>query len=427
MMHLVAYIQGVGAAQSAWRSPRTNADGALRLQHWIETARIAESACFDAYFLADVLAVGDQIATDATERPDPVAVLAALTAHTERIGLVGTSSTTYNDPFTVARQFATLDHLSNGRAGWNVVTTAVGASAANYGSASLPAHGDRYERAEEFVDVVEALWDGWAPDAIVADADSGRYADLDRIRPAHHHGKHFQVKGPLPIRRSPQGRPVIAQAGSSGPGMRLAAKWAEMTFTTQWELESSQEFVTQTRALTAEFGRAPGALKVLPGIMPFVGSTEEEAQSLAREFGGYLDIEGLSAFLSQHLGNIDLADLDPDAPLPDLRARLTENSSVSRPRLYIEVALREGLTLRQLAQRIALTLGHRPVIGTPEAIADDLEHWYRAGAADGFIVLPADLPQGLRDFAETVVPILQDRGLVRREYEGSTLREHLNS
>ncbi|WP_300267648.1 LLM class flavin-dependent oxidoreductase [Microbacterium sp.] len=426
MMHLAAYIQGVGAAQAAWRSPRTDAANALSLNHWIETARVAEAACFDAYFLADVLAVGDQIATDSTERPDPIAVLSAITGFTEHIGLVGTSSTTFNDPFTVARQFATLDHLSQGRAGWNVVTTAVGASAANYGSASLPDHADRYARAEEFVEVVAALWDGWEEDAIVADAAAGRYADLARIHPAAHAGEHFQVTGPLPLRRSPQGRPVIAQAGSSGPGMNLSAAWAEMTFTTQWDIESSREFVTRTRELSAQHGREPGSLKALPGIMPFVGSTEEEAQALAREFGSFVDVEGLSAFLTHHLGNLDLSDLDPDAPLPDLRPRLPENASVSRPRLYIETALREQLTLRQLAQRIALTLGHRPVIGTPEAIADDLEQWFTAGAADGFIVLPADLPQGLCDFGEQVVPILQQRGLFRREYTGSTLREHLS-
>ncbi|QTV79077.1 NtaA/DmoA family FMN-dependent monooxygenase [Microbacterium sp. NIBRBAC000506063] len=300
------------------------------------------------------------------------------------------------------------------------------ASAANYGSAALPDHADRYERAEEFVEVVAALWDGWAPDAIVADAADGRYADLNRIRSADHEGKHFQVKGPLPVRRSPQGRPVISQAGSSGPGMNLGAAWAELTFTTQWDIESSRAFVAQTRALTAEHGREPGALKVLPGIMPFVGSTMQEARGLAAEFGSYVDVEGLGAFLSHHLGNLDLDGLDPDEPLPDLRPHLADNASVSRPRLYIETALRDGLTLRQLAQRISLTLGHRPVIGTPESIADDLEKWFTAGAADGFIVLPADLPQGLREFAEQVVPILQQRGLFRREYSRTTLRGHLS-
>ena len=424
-LHLAAYVQGVGAAQSAWRSPRTDAASSLDLHYWIEVARVAEAARFDAFFLADVLAVGDQIASDSTERPDPVAVLSALTGFTERIGLVGTSSTTFNDPFTVARQFATLDHLSRGRAGWNVVTTAVGASAANYGSSALPAHADRYERAEEFVEVVAALWDGWEADAIIADAASGRYADLDRIHAADHRGAHFQVAGPLPLRRSPQGRPVIAQAGSSGPGMNLGAAWAELTFTTQWDIESGRAFVQQTRELTAQHGRAPGALKVLPGIMPFVGSTEAEARALVREFGGYIDVDNLAALLTHHLGNLDVSDLDPDQPLPDLRSRLGANASVSRPRLYIETALREGLSLRELAQRISLSLGHRAVVGTPEAIADDLQRWFEADAADGFIVLPADLPQGLRDFGEQVVPILQERGLFRREYAGTTLREHL--
>ncbi|MBX6748347.1 MAG: LLM class flavin-dependent oxidoreductase [Micromonosporaceae bacterium] len=426
-MHFAAFIQGVGAAQGVWKSPRTDAAAAMTLNHWVEVAQIAEAACFDAFFLADALTIGDQIAADSTERPDPVVVLGALAGFTQRIGLIGTSSTTYNEPFTVARQFATLDHLTNGRAGWNIVTTAIQAAAGNFGSDPLPAHQDRYERAEEFVQVVVGLWECWQEDAIVADVASGTYGDLSRIRPLDHVGKFFQVKGPLPVRRSPQGRLALSQAGSSGPGMRLGARWADLTFTTQFDIESSRAFVRETRSLATSFGRPSNALKVLPGIMPIVGATTAEARELANEFASYVDIDKIHAFLSHHLGGVDLSGLDPDEPFPDITDQLPANASVSRPRLYIQTALREKLTVRQLAQRMAMSLGHRPVIGTADEVAQDLITWFDAEAADGFVVIAADLPQGLRDFAEHVVPRLQDRGYFRRKYSGSTLREHLAS
>lgn len=425
MMHLAAYVQGVGAAQGAWRSSRTDAARALTLGHWTEIAQIAEGACFDAFFLADVLTLGDQIVTDSTERPDPVAVLASLAGCTSRIGLIGTSSTTFNDPFTVARQFATLDHLTEGRAGWNIVTTAVAAASSNFGSANLPTHADRYERAEEFVDVVTSLWEAWDADAIVADAATGIYADRSRIRAINHSGEQFQVEGPMPIRRSPQGRLALSQAGSSGPGMQLGAKWADLTFTTQHDIESGKAFVDEVRTMCAEFDREPAALKVLPGIMPIIGATSEEASARAKEFASFINVGQLDAFLTHHFGGLDLSGLDPDAPFPDIRDQLPANASVSRPRLFTETALAEGLTLRELAQRVAMGLGHRVVVGTAEEVADDLTAWFNEGAADGFIVLAADLPDGLRDFAEQVVPILQQRGLFRSEYTGLTLREHL--
>lgn len=424
-MHLAAYVQGVGAAQGAWRSPRTDASQALSLGHWTDLARIAEDACFDALFLADVLTVGDQIVTDSTERPDPVAVLAALAGFTSKIGLIGTSSTTFNDPFTVARQFATLDHLTNGRAGWNVVTTAVASASSNFGSASLPTHADRYVRADEFVDVVCSLWEAWDGDAILADASRGVYADRSRIRAINHVGDQFQVEGPLPIRRSPQGRLVLSQAGSSGPGMQLGAKWGDLTFTTQHDSQSSKAFVDEARALCGQYGRPHNALKVLPGIMPIIGKTTAEARERANEFAGFIDVGRLDAFLTHHFGGVDLSGHDPDELFPDIREQLPANASVSRPKLFTEMALAEGLTMRQLAQRVAMGLGHRVVVGTADDIAEDMAAWFEAGAADGFIVLPADLPEGLRDFAEQIVPRLQQRGLFRTEYSGSTLREHL--
>lgn len=426
-MHLAAYVQGVGAAQGAWRSRRTDAARAMTLDYWTEVARTAEAGCFDVLFMADVLTIGGQIAADSTERPDPLVVLGALAGATSKIGLVGTSSTTFNDPFTVARQFATLDHLSGGRAGWNIVTTAVQSAAENFGSSALPAHQDRYERAEEFVQVVTGLWEAWQEDAIIADAASGRYGDLEKIRPINHDGPLFQVKGPLPLRRSPQGRLVLSQAGSSGPGMELGARWADITFTTQFDIESSRAFVAEVRDLTEAAGRPRDALKVLPGIMPIIGATRREAEELANEFASFTDVGQLGAFLSHHFGGLDLTGLDPDELFPDITEQLPENASVSRPRLYIRTALEGKLTVSQLAKRIAMSLGHRPVVGTPDEVADDLARWFEAEAADGFVVLPADLPAGLRDFAEHVVPRLQDRGLFRTEYTGSTLREHLSA
>lgn len=424
-MHLAVFAQGVGVGQSVWRSRRTDPANMHTLDHWAAVARSAERGCFDAFFVADALNLSPAIAADATDRPDPIAVLAALSAVTEKIGLIGTSSTTYNDPFTVARQFATLDHLSNGRAGWNIVTTAIPAAAENYGSAKLPDHEDRYARGEEFVDVVRALWEGWDEDAIVGDRASGVWADPSKIRRIDHRGKFFEVAGPLTIPRSPQGRLPLAQAGSSPTGMRLGARVADLVFTTQHELSEAREFADRMRSLVSAAGRTTDAVKILPGVTPIVGRTDAEARELAIELGSHIDDGTTLKFLNQSFGGIDLSRFDLDGPFPDLRESLPANASVSRPKLFTEIALREGLTVRQLAQRVGLSIGHRTLVGSPDTVADDLERWFRSGAADGFIVLPADLPIGLDEFVDDVVPRLQDRGLLRKKYAGDTLRSHL--
>lgn len=424
-MHLAVFAQGAGVSQSVWRSPRTQPERLHSLAYWADLARIAEEGRFDAFFIADQLNLAPTIAKDATDRLDPVVLLSALAAVTSKIGLIGTSSTTYNDPFTVARQFASLDHLSDGRAGWNVVTTAIATAAANYGSDSLPDHSARYERGEEFVDVVKALWDAWQSDAIVADRESGTWADLNKIDPIDHVGTHFQVKGPLTIPRSPQGQLPLAQAGSSPVGMKLGARVANLVFTTQHDIDSSREFIDSMRKLVAAAGRPADAVRVLPGITPIVGRTDAEASELARELGSYIGEESTLGFLKQSFGGLDLTKYDLDEPFPDIRDELPAHAGVSRPHLFIEMALRERLSVRQLAQRVGMSIGHRPLVGTPDSIADDLEHWFTSGAADGFIVLPADLPTGLAEFVEHVVPRLQDRGLFRKEYRGSTLSDHL--
>lgn len=395
------------------------------LDYWADLARTAERGLFDAFFVADALTLGPSIAGDATDRPDPVATLGALCAVTYRIGLIGTSSTTYNDPFTVARQFATLDHLSGGRAGWNIVTTAIATAAANYGSASLPDHEVRYERGEEFVDVVLALWEAWAEDAIVGDREAGVWAELERIRSIDHKGTHFQVKGPLPIPRSPQGRLPLAQAGSSPTGMQLGARVADLVFTTQLEMESSIKFAAELRGLAKQMGRNPSDITVLPGVTPIIGKTEREARDLATEFGSLISEASTLEFMKQAFGGIDLAGYEMDAPFPDIRADLPTNAGLSRPLLFISTAIDEGLTLRQMVQRIGLSIGHRSLVGTADQVADDLQRWFESGAADGFIILPADLPVGLEEFVDEVVPRLQLRGLFRKKYSSDTLRGHL--
>ncbi|MGW0002665.1 LLM class flavin-dependent oxidoreductase [Nocardia grenadensis] len=425
LMHLAVFAQGVGVGQSVWRSPRTAPERMHTFAHWAHLARAAERGCFDAFFIADALNLSPAVETDATDRPDPVAILSALSVVTDRVGLIGTSSTTYNDPFTVARQFATLDHLSDGRAGWNVVTTAIPAAAENYGSARLPEHADRYERGEEFVDVVRALWNGWAPDAIVADREAGIWVDRAKVHRIDHHGQHFDVAGPLTIPRSPQGRIPLAQAGSSPTGMKLGARVADLVFATQHSIESSLEFAEGMRTLAAAAGRERSAVKVLPGVTPIIGRTDEEARELAIELGSLISEQTTLKFLNQTFGGIDLSRFGLDEPFPDLRDSLPSNASVGRPTLLTEVALREKLTVRQLAQRVGLSIGHRTLVGSPDTVAADLQRWFEAGAADGFIVLPADLPRGLDDFVDEVVPRLQDRGLLRRKYRGATLRDHL--
>lgn len=424
-MHLALFAQGVGVAQSVWRSPRTQPESLHSLGHWARLAQTAEAGCFDAFFVADALNLSPTIAKDATDRPDPVAVLSAVAAVTSRIGLVGTSSTTYNDPFTVARQFATLDLLSDGRAGWNIVTTAIATAAANYGSAGLPDHELRYERGEEFVDVVLALWQAWQADAIVADRDTSTWADLAKIQPIDHVGDHFSVKGPLTLPRSPQGRLPLAQAGSSPTGMKLGARVADLVFTTQHDLGSAKEFADSVRTLAVGAGRAASDVNVLPGITPIIGRTLAEARELATELASYVSEESTLEFMKQTFGGIDLSGYDLDEPFPNILDQLPAHAGVSRPALFIQMAVDEGLTLRQMVQRIGLSIGHRSLVGTPDTVADEMARWFEAGAADGFIILPADLPVGLDDFVEHVVPRLQDRGLLRKAYAGHTLREHL--
>jgi FMN-dependent oxidoreductase (nitrilotriacetate monooxygenase family) len=351
-------------------------------------------------------------------------LLTAMGAATTHIGLIATASTSYNDPFNLARRFASLDHVSGGRAGWNIVTTATLEAARNFGLDELPAHADRYRRAREFVEVAVKLWDSWEDDAVLADREGGRWGDTDKVHPIEHVGQHFRVRGPMNLPRSPQGRPVLVQAGSSQDGRDFAAQHAEAIFTAQQTLEDAQEFYADIKARATTFGRDPERLLVLPGIVPAIGSTEAEARALEEELDALILPEYARRQLARTL-RVAPERLPLDEQLPDdLPDEDQIEGAKSRYTLIVTLARRERLTVRQLIGRLGGGRGHRTFSGTPEQVADAIEHWFTHGAADGFNVMPPALPSGLEAFVDHVVPILQRRGLFRTEYTGSTLRDH---
>lgn len=423
-LHLNLFLYPGGHHEAAWRYPGSDPERLLDIRFYQELARRAEEATFDAVFLADGPALADNVRYASRFRLEPFTWLAALAAATERIGLVGTASTTYYEPYNLARLFASLDHLSQGRAGWNIVTTGAEQAAANFGLDAHPVHAERYARAREFLDVVSRLWDSWEDEALVADQKTGLFADTDRIHPIDHDGPLLKVRGPLNIPRTPQGRPVYVQAGSSEDGRAFAARHAEAVFTAHQTLASGREFSADIKARAAALGRDPRRLLVLPGISPFIGSTEAEARRLHEEFNELTQPEYSLQLLHRLLGlRLDAEALDKPVPRELIETR-GERGNGSRFRLVLDIIDREQPTVRQLTHRLAGARGHRVVAGTPEQIADQLQEWYEHGAADGFNVMPPWLPGGFELFAEHVVPILRRRGLFRTEYAGTTLREH---
>ncbi|MDF3933781.1 LLM class flavin-dependent oxidoreductase [Pseudomonas citronellolis] len=424
-MRLGAFLMGSGHHLAAWRHPRAPA-GALDLAHFRRLAQTAERGLFDAIFFADNLALlgTPELAshTANAEVLDPLMLLAALAAGTERIGLISTVSTAYNDPYLLARRFAALDHLSGGRAGWNLVTSASDQEAHNFSRERHFEHAERYAQAEEYIDVARGLWDSFADDAFIRDKASGRYFDVEKLRVLDHQGEHYRVRGPLNQPRSPQGHPVLVQAGSSEPGKELAARTAEVVFTAQQTLADAAAFYADLKGRLGRYGRATDALKIMPGISPVLGRTQGEAEDLHGELQELIEPQLGLALLSGMAGGLDLSAFPLDGPLPELPP---SNAMKSRQALFIELARRENLTLRQLYLRAAGARGHCTVVGDARRIADHLEEWFSAGAADGFNIMPPLLPDGLDSFVELVVPELQKRGLFRREYQGSTLREHL--
>lgn len=426
-LRLGAFFMLPGHHVAAWRYPNVAADHVLNFEFVKQQALVAERAKFDMVFLADGVSAGYQ--TSAFEQQssvyfEPYTLLSGLAAVTSKIGLVGTVSTTFNEPFNVARKFASLDHLSSGRAAWNVVTSSGLEASNNFGLKEEPKHAQRYERAEEFVDVTKKLWDSWEDDAVVYDKERAQYVDKAKVHQINHEGKWFNVTGPLNIARPVQGHPVVVQAGSSEARKELAARTAEVIFTAWQTLEEAQVFYSDVKSRLAKYGRHPDELKIMPGVYPIVGRTIEEAQAKRQQL---LDLipESLGVTrLSQQLG-VDLSSYPIDGPLPNLPDLSEINGNKSRFQLVKDLADREQLTIRQLYERIAGARGHREIIGTPEQIADQLQEWFEQGAADGFNIMPPTFPDGLNDFVELVIPELQKRGIFRTEYEGSTLREHL--
>ena len=419
-MHLGVFVQAAGHHVSAWRLPDAEAGGEnLRLLQRIATT--AERGRFDLLFLADGLTTGAEAHPSTVVRLEPLTLLGALAMSTSHIGLAATASTTYAEPFHTARVFASLDHLSGGRAAWNVVTTSYARSAENFSRGTHPDHDARYEIAEEFVDVCKGLWDSWDDGAVRMDKDSGVFADPAGMHVLDHKGKHFAVRGPLNVSRPPQGHPVIIQAGSSGPGQDLAARPADVVFTAQGDLAEAQAFYRSLKGRLHANGRGPGAIAVMPGVFPIIGRDRAEADENYRRLRALTDLPGALALLSDRLGH-DVRGLDLDAPLPDLPI---SDQLRSRAELLTALARRENMTVRELALHAGMARGHRVLRGTPVEVADALQEWFDAEAADGFNVMPPWFPTQFDLFVDHVVPELQRRNLFRREYEGPTLRDQL--
>lgn len=425
-MKLGAFLMATGHHVAAWRHPEVPADAGLSFKQYKHLAQVAEAAKFDTLFIADSVAAATGDIASRMARSDhfePLTLVSALSAVTERIGLIVTATTSYNEPFHIARKFASLDHLSGGRAGWNLVTSDAAAEALNFGRDEDIEHAQRYSRAREFHQVVTGLWDSWQDDAFVRDKASGQYYDSARLHVLDHHGEHFKVKGPLNVARSPQGQPVVAQAGSSEAGRQLAAQTAEVVFTAQPSLAAAQGFYRDLKTRAASFGRDPDDLKIMPGMFVVVGDSEAQAREKFEAFQELVEPEVGVALLGRMLGNFDLSGYPLDEPPPELP--LTQSGQQSRQALLTQLAQDENLTLAQLGRRIAGGRGHFSVIGTASQIADHWQAWFEQGAADGFNVLVPHLPGGLEDVAYKVVPELQRRGLFRHDYSGTTLREHL--
>ena len=428
-LRLGAFLYPTGHHIAAWRHPDAQADAGSNFAHYVELAQLAERGKFDLIFMADGVGTrGTDIealsrtATRYVAQFEPITLLSALAAVTRNIGFVATASTSYNEPYHIARKFASLDHISGGRAGWNLVTSSSEHEAHNFGRDEHYAHGERYERAEEFADVVTGLWDTWEEGAFPRDKQSGLYFDPDKQHVLNHKGKFFKVRGPLNVARSPQGHPVLVQAGSSEPGKELAARTAEVVFTAHQTFEDARTFYADLKGRLRKYGRHADDLKVMPGIFPVVGLTIAEAEEKFEQIQELIHpVVGL-ALLSGMTGGVDLSAYPLDGPVPALPET---NASKSRQRLLLDLAHRENLTIRQLYLRIAGARGHRQIVGTPAQIADEMQHWFTGGAADGFNIMPPHLPVGLRDFVDLVLPELRRRGLFRNEYEGTTLRQNL--
>jgi FMN-dependent oxidoreductase (nitrilotriacetate monooxygenase family) len=424
-LHLNLFIHSRGHHEASWRHPLASELSVFDISYYEQLARTAEDGLFDSIFFADQLALGNDVASGPRTGLEPLTTLAALAVSTQRIGLISTASTTYTEPYNLARQFASLDHISRGRIGWNIVTSWLATAARNYGDVLLD-HATRYERGEEFMQVVNGLWDSWASDAILDDRTGGNFADFNKVRPIDHAGQYYKVGGPLNLPRCPQGRPVLIQAGSSETGRNFAAQHAEAVFTAQLEKETAIAFYSDLKNRAEARGRNVDQVLILPGLSPLIASTETEAQRLADELGELADPEVGRKRMSARFGGFDFSHLPLDTPLrpEDFPAPETVQAARSRTDVIVNLVRREKPTLRQLLAMLAGARGHHTFAGTPEQVADLMQHWFDDRAADGFNVMPPILPAMLEVFIAEVVPILQKRGLFRTEYHGATLRDH---
>ncbi len=426
-----AFFSVPGCHPTGWRHPDaiTETDTSFR---WLaHMARVAERGKLDAMFFQDSVAIpGSNVAyghqpfnpkNGRQAHIEPVTAIAGLAAITSHIGLISTCTTTYNEPYNLARRFLTIDHISGGRAGWNLVTSQAEDEAVNFGFDAHLEHGARYDRAAEFYDVVRGLWDSWDDDAFLRDKASGQWFDPAKMHILNHAGPHFRVRGPLNVSRSPQGRPVVAQAGSSPVGMDLAARSADMVFTAQTTIGDGQAFCRDLRERAALHGRGPDEIRIFPGIMPIVGRTAAEAQDKYDELRDLVDDATGLRSVARLSGGLDIGSLDPDGPLPELPP---SNAARARQQMIIAMGNR-GMTIRQIGRVLGMSQAHRVLYGTPASMADDMQEWLEAGACDGFNLLFAHYPKPLEEFVDLVVPELQRRGIFRTEYEGTTLRANL--
>lgn len=425
-LRLNLFVHSRGHHEASWRHPEASPLALTDFEFHRELARKAEDAAFDSIFLADSLSMSGEVVHTARSWLEPITLLGALAAATSKIGLIATASTTYTEPFNLARQFASLDHISNGRIGWNIVTSWSVAAAHNYGDDIQVSHADRYARAEEYMAVAKALWDSWADDAVLDDRPAGRYVKPGSIHALDHAGEHYRVAGPLNVPRCPQGRPVFVQAGSSETGRDFAARHAEVVFTAQLEKATAQAFYADLKARAVKAGRDPDQVAILPGFSPLIADTREQAERLVLELNGLADPEVGRRRLSGRFGGFDFSHLELDRPLTaaDFPDPDTVEAARSRAATIVGLVERERPSLRQLLAKLAGARGHYTFAGTPEQTADFMEEWLADGAADGFNLMPPVLPWMLDAFVERVLPILRERGLFRDAYSGSTLRAH---
>lgn len=422
MMRIGTFLAGTGSNMASWRHPTAVPDAAINLDYYRRLTRKAEDAKLDFAFFGDGLYISEKSHPNFLNRFEPLTLLAALAMDTTHIGLAATLSTSYSDPYTVARQFMSIDHISNGRAGWNVVTSPLEGSALNYGKAEHPAHDLRYRMATEYIEVAKGLWDSWEDDAFIRDQAAGQFIAEDRMHRLNHVGEFFSVQGPLNISRSPQGRPVLIQAGSSEAGRGFAARIADAVFTGQANRASAEEFSSDVKSRAAAAGRNPKEVLIMPGCSPIVGRTPEEAEAKYFEIAGLVEVNQALNYLGRFFNDLDFTQYDLDAPFPEL-GDFGRNGWESSTDSIKKTAREKELTLREMALQV--TTPRHEFIGTAEQVADRMQEWFESGACDGFMLSGAVLPQGFDDFVDYVLPILKERGLFRTEYEADTLRGNL--